>query len=74
MFAYLSSRAQRSLSTPVRDVRRRVVHVEGRIDRLDGTSEPVTTELLVRANESALRALAGATVALAVGLVLMRTL
>ena len=74
VFAYLSSRAQRSLSTPVREVRRRVVHVEGRIDRLDGTSEPVTTELLVRANESALRALAGATVALAVGLVLMRTL
>lgn len=74
VFAYLSSRAQRSLSTPVRDVRRRVAHVEGRIDRLDGTSEPVTAELLVRANEGALRALAGATVALAVGLVLMRTL
>ena len=74
IFAYLSSRAQRTLSTPVRDVRRRVAHVEGRIDRLDGTSEPVTAELLVRANENALRALAGATVALAVALVLMRTL
>jgi hypothetical protein len=74
LFAYLSSRAQRTLSTPVRDVRRRVAHVEGRIDRSDGTSEPVTTGLLVRANESALRALAGGIVALAVGLVLMRTL
>ena len=33
VFAYLTSRAQRTLSTPVRDVRRRVTHVEGRIDR-----------------------------------------
>jgi hypothetical protein len=74
VFAYLSSYAQRTLSTPVRDVRRRVVHVEGRIDRTDGTSEPVTAELLVRGNERALRALAGAVVALAVGLVLMRIL
>jgi hypothetical protein len=72
VFAFLLSRAQRTLSTPVRDVRRRVTRVEGRIDRADGTSEPVTTELLVRANEGALRALAGATVALAVALVLMR--
>jgi hypothetical protein len=72
LFAFLLSRAQRTLSTPVRDVRRRVTGVEGRIERSDGTSEPVTTELLVRANEGALRALAGATVALAVALVLMR--
>ena len=74
VFAYFSSRAQRTLSTPVRDARRRVVHVEGRIDRVDGTSEPVTTALLIRANESALRALAAGVVVLAVGLVLMRTL
>ena len=74
VFAYLSSRAQRTLSTPVRDLRRRVVHVEGHIDRVDGTSEPVTAALLIRANESALRALAAGVVALAVGLVLMRTL
>ncbi len=74
VFAYFSSRAQRTLSTPVRDLRRRVVHVEGHIDRVDGTSEPVTTALLIRANESALRALAAGVVALAVGLVLMRTL
>jgi hypothetical protein len=74
IFAYLTSRAQRTLSTPVRDVRRRVTHVEGRIDRMDGSSEPVTAALLVRANEQALRALAGAVVALAVALVLMRTL
>jgi hypothetical protein len=74
VFAYLLSRAQRTLSTPVRDVRRRVARVEGRIDRTDGSSEPITTGLLVQANERALRALAGAAVALAVTLVLVRTL
>jgi hypothetical protein len=73
-FAYLLSRAQRTLSTPVRDVRRRIARVEGRIDRTDGSSEPITTGLLVQANERALRALAGAAVALAVTLVLVRTL
>jgi hypothetical protein len=72
VFAYLLSRAQRLLSTPVRDVRRRVAHVEGRVERTDGTSEPVTAELLVRANEGALRVLAGAAVTLAVALVAMR--
>ena len=74
VFAYLSSRAQRSLSTPVRDVRRRVARVEGRIDRADGTSQPVTAAVLVGANEVALRALAGALVAVAIALVTMRAL
>jgi hypothetical protein len=74
VFAYLTSRAQRTLSTPVRDVRRRVAHVQGRIERNDGTSEPITAELLVQTNETALRVLAGAMVALAVALVLMRTI
>ena len=74
VFAYLTSRAQRTLSTPVRDVRRRVARVEGRIERNDGTSEPITAELLVQTNETALRVLAGAVVALAAALVLMRTI
>jgi hypothetical protein len=73
VFAFLLSRAQRLLSTPVRDVRRRVTRVEGRIDRRDGSSEPVTGELLLRGTEGALRALALATVALAAALVIMRT-
>jgi hypothetical protein len=72
VFAFLLSRAQRLLSTPVRDVRRRVTRVEGRIERRDGSSEPVTSELLLRGNEGALRALALATVALAAALVIMR--
>ena len=74
VFAYLTSRAQRTLATPVRDVRRRVARVEGRIERNDGTSEPITAELLVQTNETALRVLAGAVVALAAALVLMRTI
>ena len=68
-----SSPNKPNLSPPVRDVRRRVTHVEGRIDRRDGSSEPVTTELLLRGSEGALRALALATVALAAALVIMRT-
>ena len=74
VFAYLTSRAQRTLSTPVRGVRRRVARVDGRIERNDGTSEPITAELLVQTNETALRVLAGAVVALAAALVLMRTI
>ncbi|HXV57864.1 MAG TPA: hypothetical protein VD704_08350 [Gaiellaceae bacterium] len=72
LFALLSSLAQRALSTPVRDVRRRIVLVEGRVERQDGGVEPVTAELLLRGKEDALRALAGACVALAVALVIMR--
>jgi len=72
-FAFFLSRAQRALSTPVRDVRRRVAGVDGRIERVDGSSEPVTPELLVRGKEDALRALAAATVLVAVALVIMRT-
>jgi hypothetical protein len=73
VFAFFLSHAQRLLSTPVRDIRRRVAHVEGRIERRDGSSEPVTSQFLVRGNEAALRALALATVALAATLVIMRT-
>ena len=73
VYAFFLSRAQRLLSTPVRDVRRRVIRVEGRIDRRDGSSEPVTAQLLLRGNEGALRALALATVAVSAALVIMRT-
>ena len=74
VFAFLLSRAQRLLSTPVRDVRRGVVGVEGRVERADGRSEPLTPAFLVRGNEAALQALTWATVSLAVALVLMRAL
>lgn len=72
-FAFALSLAQRRLSTQVRDVRRRVTHVEGRIERRDGTSRPVTTATLIEAEERALRLLAASVVALALALVAMRT-
>jgi hypothetical protein len=72
LFACALSRAQRLLSTPVRDVRRRVVRVDGVVERHDGTREAVTAELLLRGKEGALRALTVAVLALAVALVIMR--
>jgi hypothetical protein len=72
VFAAATSAAQRSLSTQVRDVRRRVVHVEGRIERRDGDSEPLTTATLIAAEEAALRATAVGVVALAIALCIMR--
>jgi hypothetical protein len=71
-FAFLLSLAQRRLSTQVRDVRRRVAEVSGRVERRDGRSEPVTVETLIGAEERALRLLAASTVTLAVALVIMR--
>jgi hypothetical protein len=72
IFAFALSRAQRLLSTPVRDVRRHVTRVDGALERRDGTSEPVTAQLLLRGKEGALRALTLAIVALAATLVIMR--
>lgn len=72
VYACALSLAQRRLSTPVRDARRHVVSVEGRIDRRDGSSEPVTRETLTSTPESALRLLALASIVLATGLLIMR--
>lgn len=70
--AFALSLAQRRLSTRVRDVRRRVVRVSGQLERLDGSREELTSGYLIAAEETALRALAAATVALAAALVIMR--
>ena len=72
VFAALTSLAQRELSTQVRAVRRRTRDVRGEIEFRDGTSEPVTPALLLRAPEAALRALTGAVIALAAALVALR--
>jgi hypothetical protein len=72
LYAFLLSLAQRRLSTQVRDVRRRVVRVSGTIERRDGTTEPVTTETLIEAEERALRLLAGSACAVAIALVIMK--
>jgi len=66
------SHAQRRLSSQVRTVRRRVTAVSGALELRGGETLPVTPELLTRAPEEALRALAAAAVALAVALVLVR--
>jgi hypothetical protein len=72
LFATAFSLAQRRLSTQVRDVRRRVLAVDGRLERLDGTSEQLTREALTATSERALRALTVATVTLAGALLVMR--
>ena len=71
-FALLTSLAQRSLSTQVRTVRRRVTQVTGTVRYRDGTQEPLDAAMLTRAPEKALRALSAAMVVLAVTLLWLR--
>ena len=71
-FALLASLAQRSLSTQVRTVRRRVAQVTGSLRYHDGWEEPLEAAALARAPEAALRALSLAMVALALALVWLR--
>ncbi len=72
VFAFALSLAQRRLSTPVREVRRQVVAVDGRIDRRDGTVDDITRETITAAPEGALRLLTVAAIAVAAGLLIMR--
>ena len=64
--------AQRRLSSPVRELRRRTASVEGEQLLDDGTAIPLTVERLARPLDGALRALSWAITALAVGLVAVR--
>jgi hypothetical protein len=64
--------AQRRLSTPVRELRRRTVSVGGEQLLDDDTRVPLSVERLARPLDGALRALSWAVVALAVGLVAVR--
>ena len=72
IFAFGLSLAQRTLSSRVRDVRRRVARVTGSVERRDGSSQDLTAEDLMDVEEGALRILALAVVALAAALVMMR--
>jgi hypothetical protein len=72
VFAFASSLAQRTLSTQVRDVRRRVVGVSGTVERRDEGAQRLEARDLMAVEEAALRALTVAIVALAVALVIMR--
>jgi hypothetical protein len=71
-FAFALSLAQRTLSSRVRDVRRRVVYVTGTVERRDGSSHGLTAQDLMDVEERALRILALAVSALAAALVMMR--
>lgn len=73
-FAALLSAAQRSLSTPVRVLRRRVRAVGGWIEYRDGRRSELDVAQLRAPPERALRALTGAVVALAVALLFLRLL
>jgi hypothetical protein len=71
-FAGFLSHAQRRLSTPVRLVRRRMRDVSGRIELIDGSTIPITSETFTAESERAMRALSAAVVCLALALVLLR--
>jgi hypothetical protein len=68
----LLSAAQRRLSTPVRNLRRRVTSVEGRLRLADGREVAVDEAMLREAPEAALRILAVALTLLGFGLVAAR--
>jgi len=64
--------AQRRLSAPVRELRRKTVSVSGEQRLSDGSSVALSTERLASPLDGALRALSWAIVALAAGLVTLR--
>lgn len=70
--AYFTSRAQRHLSRPARDLRRRVESVCGELRYTDGRTEPLTARSLRDPLEAALRALSWALPLLALACVLAR--
>ena len=73
-FAALLSHAQRTLSTPVRRLRRDVVSVTGSIETRGGDRAPLAADELTRAPERALKLLAVATPLLAAALLVRHLL
>jgi hypothetical protein len=69
---FLASVAQRRLSTPARELRRRTIHVEGEQELDDGTVVRLDSARLAEPLEGALSALWLTFVVLAAGLVLVR--
>lgn len=70
--AFFLSLAQRSLSSKARDLRRRVVRVDGTMTRVDGSVTAIDMPSLLRPLEVALHALAWGLVALATAMTLFR--
>ena len=72
LFGALLTRAQQTLSTPVRDIRRRTVSVTGTIERTDGSRVSIRPETLTQPMETTLRFIALATMTLAAALLVLR--
>lgn len=70
--AFALSSAQRSLSTPARDLRRRTRHAEVRLETLDGHQQQFGEEFLLDPIERALRSTSWAIVLVAVALAVAR--
>jgi hypothetical protein len=70
--AFALSAAQRQLSTPARNIRRRAQRVEGSITFGDGRTVPITVEALLQPLERALRAASWAIMLLAAALAVAR--
>ena len=70
--AFALSAAQRQLSTPARNIRRRSQRVEGSITLGDGRTEPITADTLLQPLERALRAASWAIMLLAAALAVAR--
>jgi hypothetical protein len=70
--AFALSLAQRSLSTPARQLRRRVCAVEGTVAFTDGSTGALDAEGLLAPLETALRALSWAVLALAAPMAVSR--
>jgi hypothetical protein len=70
--AFALSWAQRSLSTPARQLRRKVRAVEGRVTFTDGSVDTLEVKRLLAPLEAALRALSWAVVALAAAVAVSR--
>lgn len=69
-FGALVVQIQQILSTPARDLRRRVAAVEGTLTRPDGTAVPLTRDAVLAPLESSLKALCAMGVVLAIALAL----
>jgi hypothetical protein len=70
--AFALSAAQRRLSTPARNIRRRALRVDGSITFADGRTTPITAEALTRPLEMALRAASWAIILLAAAMAVAR--
>jgi hypothetical protein len=71
LYAAMITFTQRQLSTPARELRRRVQSVEGVITRTDGSTSPVNVASLLEPLEKSLRTLCWAAIAIAIALAIV---